>query len=93
MDPPDGHAGSHWAGQLEELKRTGADCAISWDGDYDRCFLFDQTGRFIPGEYIVGLLAEVFLAKAYGAHGFEKTIAVFTASSASSFSGLTPRCR
>ncbi|WP_028913780.1 phosphomannomutase/phosphoglucomutase [Pseudorhodobacter ferrugineus] len=42
---------------------AGADMGIAWDGDFDRCFLFDHLGRFIPGEYIVGLLAEVFLAK------------------------------
>jgi phosphomannomutase len=42
---------------------TGADMGIAWDGDFDRCFLFDHLGRFVPGEYVVGLLAEVFLAK------------------------------
>jgi phosphomannomutase len=42
---------------------AGADMGIAWDGDFDRCFFFDHSGRFIPGEYIVGLLAEVFLAK------------------------------
>lgn len=42
---------------------AGADMGVAWDGDFDRCFLFDHTGRFIPGEYIVGLLAAVFLAK------------------------------
>jgi phosphomannomutase len=46
---------------------AGADMGVAWDGDFDRCFLFDHLGRFIPGEYIVGLLAEVFLAKEPGA--------------------------
>ena len=41
----------------------GADMGIAWDGDFDRCFLFDETGAFIEGYYIVGLLAEAFLAK------------------------------
>jgi phosphomannomutase len=45
----------------------GAQMGVAWDGDFDRCFLFDHTGRFIPGEYIVGLLAAAFLAKEPGA--------------------------
>ncbi len=44
-----------------------ADMGIAWDGDFDRCFLFDENGRFIEGYYIVGLLAEAFLAKNAGA--------------------------
>ena len=46
---------------------AGADLGVAWDGDFDRCFFFDHTGAFIDGEYIVGLLAEVFLAKEHGA--------------------------
>lgn len=45
----------------------GADMGIAWDGDFDRCFLFDEQGRFIEGYYIVGLLAEAFLQKEAGA--------------------------
>lgn len=41
----------------------GADLGIAWDGDFDRCFLFDQNGQFIEGYYIVGMLAEAFLNK------------------------------
>ncbi|MCI2282206.1 phosphomannomutase CpsG [Colwellia sp. MSW7] len=44
--------------------KHGADMGIAWDGDFDRCFLFDEQGEFIEGYYIVGLLAENFLAKA-----------------------------
>jgi len=44
-----------------------ADMGIAWDGDFDRCFLFDEQGNFIEGYYIVGLLAEAFLAKEAGA--------------------------
>ena len=40
-----------------------ADMGIAWDGDFDRCFLFDENGDFIEGYYIVGLLAEAFLQK------------------------------
>jgi phosphomannomutase len=46
---------------------AGADLGVAWDGDFDRCFFFDHKGGFIDGEYIVGLLAEVFLAKEVGA--------------------------
>jgi phosphomannomutase/phosphoglucomutase len=42
---------------------SGADLGIAWDGDFDRCFLFDAQGRFIEGYYLVGLLAEMMLAK------------------------------
>ncbi len=47
-----------------------ADMGIAWDGDFDRCFLFDEHGAFIEGYYIVGLLAAAFLAK----HPNEKII-------------------
>jgi len=49
---------------IERLKAERADLGIAWDGDYDRCFLFDELGQFIEGYYIVGLLAQTFLAKA-----------------------------
>ena len=45
----------------------GADMGIAWDGDFDRCFLFDEHGTFIEGYYIVGLLAETILKKNPGA--------------------------
>jgi phosphomannomutase len=51
----------------EAVVAHGADLGVAWDGDFDRCFLVDHRGRFIPGEYIVGLLAEIFLEKAPGA--------------------------
>ncbi len=47
-----------------------ADMGIAWDGDFDRCFLFDETGAFIEGYYLVGLLAETLLA----AHPGEKIV-------------------
>ncbi len=42
---------------------SGAAMGIAWDGDFDRCFLFDEKGGFIEGYYIVGLLAESLLKK------------------------------
>lgn len=42
---------------------SGADMGIAWDGDFDRCFLFDEKGDFVEGYYIVGLLAKAFLDK------------------------------
>lgn len=44
-----------------------ANMGIAWDGDFDRCFLFDEKGNFIEGYYIVGLLAEAFLSSHSGA--------------------------
>ncbi|EGG99389.1 Phosphomannomutase [gamma proteobacterium IMCC2047] len=49
---------------------NGADMGIAWDGDFDRCFLFDESGEFVEGYYIVGLLAKAFLKK----HPGEKII-------------------
>ncbi len=46
---------------IEAIRASGADLGIAWDGDFDRCFLFDERGCFIEGYYIVGLLASVLL--------------------------------
>lgn len=43
--------------------RHGADLGIAWDGDFDRCFFFDEKGHFIEGYYLVGLLAQILLKK------------------------------
>jgi phosphomannomutase len=51
----------------QAVRSTGADLALAWDGDYDRCFFFDAEGRFIDGYYLVGLLAEEFLKRERGA--------------------------
>ena len=51
----------------QAVRAHGADFAVAWDGDFDRCFLFDHEGSFVPGEYVVGLLAQAFLAKEPGA--------------------------
>jgi phosphomannomutase len=43
-----------------------ADMDVAFDGDFDRCFFFDGAGQFVPGEYVVGLLAVIFLDKEAG---------------------------
>ena len=55
------------ASTIDAVLEHGADMGIAWDGDFDRCFLVDEKGNFIEGYYIVGLLAEAFLAKNPGA--------------------------
>jgi phosphomannomutase len=50
----------------EAVREHKADIGIAWDGDFDRCFLFDENGEFIEGYYIVGLLAGAFIAKKPG---------------------------
>ena len=52
---------------VETVLREGADAGIAWDGDFDRCFFFDENGRFIDGYYVVGLLAQSFLEQSPGA--------------------------
>jgi phosphomannomutase len=49
------------------VRDSGADAGLAWDGDFDRCFFFDETGAFIEGYYLVGLLAQALLARHPGA--------------------------
>ena len=51
------------AATAEVVREHGADMGIAWDGDFDRCFVFDENGNFIEGYYIVGLLAESLLRR------------------------------
>ena len=51
------------ADTIKAVRESGAAFGVAWDGDFDRCFLFDEHGEFIEGYYIVGLLAEALLAK------------------------------
>ncbi len=55
------------AATADAVRSSGADLGLAWDGDYDRCFFFDESGQFIEGYYLVGLLAESFLRHAPGA--------------------------
>jgi phosphomannomutase len=51
----------------DAVREHGADLGIAWDGDFDRCFFFDENGEFIEGYYLVGLLAQAFLQHTPGA--------------------------
>jgi phosphomannomutase len=50
------------AATARAVRENHADLGIAWDGDFDRCFMFDEHGRFIEGYYMVGLLAKAILA-------------------------------
>ena len=59
---PENHAAT-----ADMVLSEGADFGVAFDGDFDRCFFFDEAGQFVPGEYVVGLLASTFLEKEAGA--------------------------
>lgn len=70
-DTPDGHFPNGVPNPLlpnkravteQAVKHHQADLGIAWDGDFDRCFLFDDKGHFVEGYYLVGLIAEILLA-------------------------------
>jgi phosphomannomutase len=52
------------------VRAEAADLGIAWDGDFDRCFFFTAAGEFVEGYYIVGLLADAFLAQ----HGPQRIV-------------------
>src|SRR5215212_10800609 len=52
---------------IDKVTETGADLGIAWDGDADRCFFIDDTGRFVAGDFLTALLAESILRKNPGA--------------------------
>jgi len=73
---PDGHFPDHEPNPLleenrrfivEQVRETGADLGIAWDGDADRCFFIDDTGRFVDGDFLTALLAGSLLGKNPGA--------------------------
>jgi phosphomannomutase len=51
---------------IDVIKKEKSNLGVAWDGDYDRCFFFDEKGNFIEGYYIVGLLAKSILKKQPG---------------------------
>jgi phosphomannomutase len=48
---------------VDKVRETGADLGIAWDGDADRCFFIDDSGRFVDGDFLTAVLAEHLLAK------------------------------
>jgi len=52
---------------IDKVRETGADLGIAWDGDADRCFFIDDTGRFVDGDFLTALLADSILRKEPGA--------------------------
>ena len=50
----------------DHVLSEGADMGVAFDGDFDRCFFFDSNGKFVPSEYVVGLLGAIFLEKEVG---------------------------
>lgn len=65
------------AATAEAVKEHQADFGVAWDGDFDRCFIYDEKGRFIDACYMVGFLAEAFLDKEKGAVIVYDTRAVY----------------
>ena len=72
---PDGTFPNHEPNPLLEENRAfivaktreeGADLGVAYDGDADRCFFVDDTGEFVPGDFVTALLAEVMLGKSPG---------------------------
>jgi phosphomannomutase len=73
---PDGHFPGHEPNPLleenrrliiEKVRQEGAELGIAWDGDADRCFFIDETGEFVPGDFVTALLADSILRKQPGA--------------------------
>ncbi len=58
--------GSIDASHQDLQEQPAYDFGVAWDGDYDRCFLFDENGNFIEGYYIVGLIAQALLSEKKG---------------------------
>jgi phosphomannomutase len=58
------------ASTSDAVRVQGADLGIAWDGDFDRCFFFDERGNFVEGYYLVGLLADAILRR----HPGEKVV-------------------
>jgi phosphomannomutase len=65
--PPDPLEEANRREIVERVKQEKADIGIAWDGDADRCFFIDDTGEFVPGDFLTALLGEAFVRKEPGA--------------------------
>jgi phosphomannomutase len=65
--PPDPLEEANRREIMARVKSEGADIGIAWDGDADRCFFIDDTGAFVPGDFVTALLGEAFCRKEPGA--------------------------
>jgi phosphomannomutase len=65
--PPDPLEEANRLDVMERVRQEKADLGIAWDGDADRCFFIDDTGAFVPGDFVTALLAEQFCQKEPGA--------------------------
>jgi phosphomannomutase len=65
--PPDPLEEANRRDIMARVKSEGADIGIAWDGDADRCFFIDDTGAFVPGDFVTALLGEAFCRKEPGA--------------------------
>lgn len=82
------------AATSKAVMENDADLGVAWDGDFDRCFFFDEQGDFIEGYYLVGLLAQVFLDKHPGEKIlFDPRLTWNTEEIIKKFKGQPIRCR
>ena len=65
--PPDPLEEANRREIMQRVKTDSADIGIAWDGDADRCFFIDDTGAFVPGDFVTALLGEAFCRKEPGA--------------------------
>jgi phosphomannomutase len=65
--PPDPLVEANRREIMERVAADRADLGIAWDGDADRCFFVDDTGQFVPGDFVTALLAEAFCRREPGA--------------------------
>jgi phosphomannomutase len=65
--PPDPLEEANRREIMERVVAEKADLGIAWDGDADRCFFIDDTGQFVPGDFVTALLGETFVKKEPGA--------------------------